>query len=368
MTQKIKLNKKNIGSFYKEIDKINKQQSQFNQKTNRLKKDELQKLNELNLYTKDQIIGPIHKKLTKKLIDDGFIQSFSKIKKYDRIEVGKDIYELLSIIENAQIDDSNFYLLIPFINTGVIKLHLLKETLYINFTVKEVNMNEKTVIVYLDTYKYSCGYYSKLFDLTYKISYNKSGTHDIFYQDFKYESNYIFDNYDLDKILTSDERKNFVIFQETHEFNVSNIEEFSERILFYINLFNNCIQAINNYIEMNKSKGKSRYNKKNKTNESEVINDVIDTTNTEVYHKKNEIIIGGIKFKKGENSQIKIRNGNILRRTEVWGVVGHLRHYKNGKVVYIEPYIKGPARLDKEPEQKIYKVKAIYKEENHYDD
>lgn len=37
----------------------------------------------------------------------------------------------------------------------------------------------------------------------------------------------------------------------------------------------------------------------------------------------------------------------IVRHCEAWGVRGHYRHYKNGNVVYIAPYIKGKGRLKK---------------------
>lgn len=38
-----------------------------------------------------------------------------------------------------------------------------------------------------------------------------------------------------------------------------------------------------------------------------------------------------------------------------WGVVGHIRHLKNGKEVYVKPYIKGKCRLNIE-NNKIYKI------------
>lgn len=40
------------------------------------------------------------------------------------------------------------------------------------------------------------------------------------------------------------------------------------------------------------------------------------------------------------------------RRTESWSVIGHYRHYKNGKTVYIEPCIKGQGKRVK----KEYKI------------
>ena len=42
----------------------------------------------------------------------------------------------------------------------------------------------------------------------------------------------------------------------------------------------------------------------------------------------------------------------IIRRCEAWSVRGHYRHYKNGKVVFIAPYIKGKGRV----KPKEYKV------------
>lgn len=40
----------------------------------------------------------------------------------------------------------------------------------------------------------------------------------------------------------------------------------------------------------------------------------------------------------------------------VWSVRGHYRHYKNGKVVFVNSYNKGKNRDKEEPETKIYKI------------
>lgn len=42
-------------------------------------------------------------------------------------------------------------------------------------------------------------------------------------------------------------------------------------------------------------------------------------------------------------------------RVDCWGVVGHIRHYKNGNEVYIKPYLKGKNRLNGD-NNKIYKI------------
>lgn len=48
---------------------------------------------------------------------------------------------------------------------------------------------------------------------------------------------------------------------------------------------------------------------------------------------------------------------SIKYRCECWGVRGHIRHYKNGKVVFIEPYKKGKKRDVLEPKSKTYLLK-----------
>ena len=38
------------------------------------------------------------------------------------------------------------------------------------------------------------------------------------------------------------------------------------------------------------------------------------------------------------------KNKKIIRKTDKWTVHGHVRHYKSGKVVFVEAYYKGPNR------------------------
>lgn len=38
------------------------------------------------------------------------------------------------------------------------------------------------------------------------------------------------------------------------------------------------------------------------------------------------------------------KNKKIIRKTDKWIVHGHVRHYKSGKVVFVEAYYKGPNR------------------------
>ncbi len=59
---------------------------------------------------------------------------------------------------------------------------------------------------------------------------------------------------------------------------------------------------------------------------------------------------------KGFRNFVNTEAREFIRYTNVWGVMGHIRHYKNGKEVYIHPYEKGKDRnkgLLKEPKDRI---------------
>lgn len=53
-------------------------------------------------------------------------------------------------------------------------------------------------------------------------------------------------------------------------------------------------------------------------------------------------------------AKIHPTRSSIQYRCECWGVRGHLRHLKNGKVIFIEPFKKGRKRDVLEPKSKTY--------------
>lgn len=70
-----------------------------------------------------------------------------------------------------------------------------------------------------------------------------------------------------------------------------------------------------------------------------------------------KIELNGIRFTTTSNSIVrKLRSHNVQRLTNCWGVHGHYRHYKNGKVVYIAPYEKGPERNTGKKKKKKYNL------------
>lgn len=69
--------------------------------------------------------------------------------------------------------------------------------------------------------------------------------------------------------------------------------------------------------------------------------------------EKGVVRIGNICIRVGANTGTK-RHRIIHRKCLCWGVRGHKRYYKDGKVVYIKPYKKGRDRLKGKEEAKTY--------------
>jgi len=101
---------------------------------------------------------------------------------------------------------------------------------------------------------------------------------------------------------------------------------------------------------------------KNKSNDEPESDDSEKKKHRIVYHensKKNarEIHIGDICINLGKHSGTK-KSGVMHRKCLCWGVRGHKRYYKSGKVVYIKPYKKGRDRMKIDPDGKTYKLKG----------
>lgn len=57
-----------------------------------------------------------------------------------------------------------------------------------------------------------------------------------------------------------------------------------------------------------------------------------------------------------ENGLTDSKNGTHKINCPCWSVRGHYRHYKSGKVIFVENYKKGKERENKEPKSKTYIV------------
>ena len=82
-------------------------------------------------------------------------------------------------------------------------------------------------------------------------------------------------------------------------------------------------------------------------------NDFTDETSPErkIIHLEGEVQIEVLPSFEDKEA---VEEKTIKRRTNVWMVSGHLRHYKSGKVIFISSYPKGPERDKKKPKKKDY--------------
>jgi hypothetical protein len=70
------------------------------------------------------------------------------------------------------------------------------------------------------------------------------------------------------------------------------------------------------------------------------------------------ININGIRFVVKNNIANKLKSKKIHRAMSCWTVRGHYRHYKNGRVVYIQSYEKGNRKQKGEKENSNIKQKT----------
>ncbi len=84
-----------------------------------------------------------------------------------------------------------------------------------------------------------------------------------------------------------------------------------------------------------------------------------DVHHVKIVHEKEKkkdksvIYVGDVVIRVGTTTKTK-RREVLHRKCTCWGVRGHQRHYKNGKVVYIQPYKKGKERGMAKPIGKKY--------------
>lgn len=308
----------------------------------------------------DEIFSSLEVKLTKELIDRGLIKSFHEIKEMDRIIINEENFSY--IMEDDLTLNTELRMHIPFITDGVMVFDTKHETLYYHFTVTEIRMEEGYIKLNVDIYSFYNDLFSKVIYFECILNENKNGKVVCTFTKGKHDFHYYYElindkNGDkfkltnLEELVFKNKYTDFLLYLNSKHSN-----EYNSRPDL-MHAFSICMVYLNNCIEkqcMNNNKNNS---KRESTNHGHVIKRAESKNNTV---KDRIIIINGIKIQKGKNSQIKTRQGNVIinRHTQVWSVVGHVRHYKNGKTVYVQPYKKGPGRNKEEVGKTIYKLKT----------
>ena len=312
----------------------------------------------------DEAFGELERKLTEELVYHKLIKSFDEIKEMDRIEINESNYDSIKDTDTETLNTS-LYMYIPFINKGVMTITHMNRLLYIHFIKnQETNIPKGIISLKIDIYAYMHNYYSKLVD--FKCIITEDGVENIkceftnIHYGFDYYNDLIRDK--SIKLRKSEEllySKHFHNFHESRKSNKSMIYSgIMHTFLHCLMYLNNCLVKQQLEEHHYKKEGSTKKVVK-KDKEHHVIEIQVPKSNI---LKDRIIFINGIKIKRAaRNSEIKTRQGYLLitRKTAVWEVTGHYRHYKkSGKTIYIESYKKGPYRDTVEPGKTIYKVRT----------
>lgn len=328
--------------------------------------------NDINISFND-----IYSKLCNTLIERGRFPSFKETKNMDRIEMGSNVREMFKLINPIyERNISSFDYHIPFIKEGVIKGYDVRGTIYVLFHIMGLNYENHIIKLGLEAYKFISSPARFVHLVDYEIQHTfHADSIELDIMNIHIGFDWFDNDCDVESILS---QREFAFYKLVRDEQKTELEELSNDIFhiaqdqeFYDKDFNvvdfvyelaiKGIVATNMMIEKQRNQVPC-VNESNNTiqkipRENSSISINIDNTP----HKRKEVTIDGITIKKGAKSKIKLsRSGMIMNRhADVWGVIGHWRHYKNGKKIYIEPYKKGPKRLTKDPDPKTYKVKDI---------
>lgn len=81
------------------------------------------------------------------------------------------------------------------------------------------------------------------------------------------------------------------------------------------------------------------------------------TENKDYHYKpKTVFLLDDIVEYINENGMSRTRHTGNVMKCPCWGVRGHYRHYKSGKVVFVKEYKKGKERANTEPKSKTYTI------------
>lgn len=167
-----------------------------------------------------------------------------------------------------------------------------------------------------------------------------------FTKSLEYERGYFASICNLAEDLCDDEKRN----EKDKEDTLDLVYEFMDLIVYMNHCIDIEIQKKNDYLE------KDENTKHDEIKDSKTLSTVTNTGSNKS-NDRGVITIGNINIHVGKKSGTK-KTKVLHRKCLCWGVRGHKRYYKSGKVVYIKPYKKGIDRAKTEPEGKTYYLKG----------
>ena len=130
---------------------------------------------------------------------------------------------------------------------------------------------------------------------------------------------------------------------------MTNIVHTNKQLEAYASIISNYIMGVMFYVCI-KGKDRAVYIKEaQRHSESE---ENLQESKEKTYHDRELYFLRDIIIFVSEHQTKR----SIQYLKDVWGVRGHLRHYRNGEIVFIKPYKKGRMRDTKDPESRKYLI------------
>ena len=276
------------------------------------------------------------------LIDSGECVKRSELRKMDTIDITKFAEECIregkyaeapafhTTEEERALYKSNWFVLIPPLSSGVIKLNRDR---YLKYSVEDLRLEDKEYTVLIEDYAYEDGIWMMnwCFDslIRYEdgeISHGETG------RTFASICEMVLDG-DIDDVEFDEFTKRYlrggVLEQLKRNAN-------SDDFVHMANVFIHAILKVNTEL-MSGERPRAKRNTSSGTSSSKAVVDIDGKAPKKqiIRTLKSGITITSVKPPKAPNAE-NIRHYKV----EAWNQRGHVRHYKSGKEVYIKPQVK----------------------------
>lgn len=255
----------------------------------------------------------------KEIVDKRGKELSEQAKTLDKIEINEKRFIEIQAV-TSEILEKEAVLTVPILKKGVF---IYKQNGYHTGVIFNVDLQEKivriTVNVYIDDFEKPSPQW--VYDCDYEMPYTiKKGQQ---YDLVNFEDS-------VTKIFQLQKRKQKEINNHIKQSAIQLTEIFQRFMLTVYWL--NYLMAHPEEKEVSR-KRKSSENSKTKAKSA---------STKPVEQKEHVVRLNGI-YIKTENTKAakKIKSRKIVHVTECWTVRGHFRHYKTGKIIYIQPYEKG---------------------------
>lgn len=299
-------------------------------------------------------------RVRKFLEEKGTAETFRYIKSLDTIELvgisdnGKERVLVNDIMreygEDTVRNNGGFKYLFPCIPEGVIKSRTDKDVIYYtHFKVK--NITEKKFGLEIKEYHFSNSnfylrYIVTIKDINNTIEEDSLGEIDVRYACVKQFLLEAFSKQELKQYFSN---MDLGWIEKTAQEDDASLKRAVDIIIQYVLTTFQAINFLFNY-------RKNFSEQKSKKSSTTIINQEQNYINTNKERTIDMSKYYNLKTGKKNQGSTEKKEGKIVRKTDKWIVCGHVRHYKSGKIVFVQAYYKGPNKESSEKPKTTFKV------------